>query len=78
MKPGRQQGDGDEASKALWARCEKCGHCWAAAYYPVDLQIFAKAAKRHSRCPKCDGRGMVAKQADGVLQETPEERGSDG
>lgn len=57
------------ASTPLWARCPSCGHCWPAAYYPLSLALFAKVAKRQSRCPKCDTPGIVAKQKNGVLLE---------
>lgn len=59
----------EEASKALWAKCESCGHCWAVAYYPMELGKFARMAKRHSRCPKCDSPGAIAKQDNGELLE---------
>lgn len=60
-----------ERSKAFWAKCEGCGHCWAAAYYPQTATNFAKIASRNSKaCPKCgSARVTVAKQSDGVLQE---------
>lgn len=59
----------EDASKALWAKCSKCEHTWAAAYYPMPMHEFAKIAKRHSTCPKCGGAGLIAKQDDGVLLE---------
>lgn len=58
----------DTATKAFWAICEKCNHCWPAAYFPLEATKFAKIAKR-AVCPKCGGRALVAKQDDGVLQE---------
>jgi hypothetical protein len=59
----------EEKSKALWAVCEDCRHTWAAAYYPMSVKELAKIAGRHSRCPKCDGRGLIARQRDGELLE---------
>lgn len=59
----------EEASKALWGKCPSCGHCWAAAYYPLTLRSFATIAKNHSTCPKCGAAGRLAKQRDGVLLE---------
>jgi hypothetical protein len=59
-----------EASNPFWCRCEKCSHTWIAAYTPMNATLFARIARRHSRCPKCDGRGLVAKQDNGVLLET--------
>jgi hypothetical protein len=58
-----------EASKALWAKCKACGHTWAVAYYPMSLETFAKIVQKHADCPRCDGPGLVAKQAEGVLLE---------
>lgn len=60
----------DQATKAFWVKCEPCGHVWAAAYYPLELSLFARIAKS-SVCPKCGERKKVtiAKQDDGVLQE---------
>lgn len=53
----------------FWAICSKCRHCWIAAYYPLELALFGRIAKGHSRCPKCNGAGLVAKQDGGILQE---------
>ena len=61
----------EDASKALWGKCEDCGHIWAAGYYPIDLAQLAKIVGQHSTCPKCGGRGRVAKQNDGELLEEP-------
>lgn len=59
----------EDASKALWGKCEICGHTWAAGYYPMNLEQFAKIVSQHSNCPKCGGRGLVAKQENGELRE---------
>ncbi len=66
----------EQASTALWAKCPKCGHCWAAAYYPLDLATVAKLALEHSNCPKCGTAGVVAAQHDGVLKESDREEAS--
>jgi hypothetical protein len=59
----------EEATKALWAKCSACGHCWPAMYYPIDMAAMGRILK-HIVCPKgCDSKAMVAKQSDGVLQE---------
>lgn len=57
--------------RAFWVKCEPCGHIWAAAYWPMEVALFAKIAKRGSICPKCGEtkRVYVAKQADGKLLE---------
>ncbi len=60
------------ASLALWAICPKCKHCWPVAYYPLGMAEFGRIAKRHSRCPKCDTPGNIAKQDGGVLLEETE------
>lgn len=58
-----------EATKALWAKCDRCGHCWPAAYYPINLSAMARVLKGVA-CPKgCEGSPILAKQDDGVLQE---------
>lgn len=57
------------ASLPFWAICSKCRHCWIVAYYPLELALFARIAKGHSRCPKCNAPGLVAKQEKGVLTE---------
>lgn len=54
----------------FWAKCEPCNHCWAPAYAPMELTLFAKTIKA-SRCPKCgSSKAVVAKQDNGVLNET--------
>ena len=58
-----------EASKALWAKCADCAHIWAAAYYPMEMAKVGRIASQHSNCPKCGGKGLVAKQDNGVLLE---------
>lgn len=57
------------ATKALWAKCDKCEHCWPAAYYPLDLMTMGRLLK-DCKCPKgCVGKPLLAKQDDGVLKE---------
>lgn len=56
-----------EASVPLWAKCSKCAHIWAAAYYPMNLEKFAKIVSGHASCPKCGEPGVVAKQNNGRL-----------
>jgi DNA-directed RNA polymerase subunit RPC12/RpoP len=58
----------EQASTPFWAKCVKCSHIWAAAYLPVPIGVFVKIAKR-ARCPKCNGRALVARQDNGALQE---------
>lgn len=50
----------EEKSIPFWCVCSKCGHTWIAAYTPMNATLFARIAKRHSRCTKCDGAGLVA------------------
>lgn len=58
-----------EATKALWAKCSTCGHCWPAAYYPIEMAAIARVASK-ATCPKgCTSPAMLAKQDDGVLLE---------
>lgn len=61
------------ATKPFWVKCrdEKCGHCWPAAYAPMEMAKFAKAAAANARyCPKCgEPNALVAKQTDGILEE---------
>ncbi len=66
-----------EATKAMWARCVACNHCWPVAYYPMSLATFAKTAKQNSKaCPKCGAKNaVVAKQANGDLLEEPRSGG---
>lgn len=53
----------------LWAKCPACGHCWAAAYYPINLSAMARVLK-HCACPRgCEGEPVLAEQDDGVLLE---------
>lgn len=61
----------DDETKALWAKCSNtaCGHIWAAAYYPLNMARLSQIIGRHSRCPKCDEPGLLAKQDNGVLKE---------
>jgi hypothetical protein len=58
-----------DESLGLWARCAMCGHCWIGARYPAPLEQFARAMKKGSSCPRCGGRGLLAKQEDGRLLE---------
>lgn len=57
-------------SLAFWAKCAACAHCWPAGYYPMPLADFARIIGR-AICPKCGGDALVAKQRDGVLEESP-------
>jgi hypothetical protein len=60
-----------DASKPFWAKCEPCGHVWAAAYYPMEVSKICKLMIK-ARCPKCASgpKGIViAKQNNGVLNE---------
>jgi hypothetical protein len=54
--------------KPFLVQCGKCQHVWAAAYLPMEVSLFAKAAK--AVCPMC-GNGpkgiFIPKQHDGVL-----------
>jgi hypothetical protein len=61
--------DTELATKALWAKCPACAHCWPAAYYPIDMAALGRVLK-HIVCPKgCTAPAILAKQDDGVLQE---------
>lgn len=61
-------------TKAFWAKCADCLHCWPAAYFPMDAAKFAKIIGRKPRCPKCASANVVvAKQANGALLEPPTE-----
>lgn len=57
------------ANLPFWLACQTCRHCWIAAYYPLELALFARIVKGYASCPKCGGRGLVARQDRGVLQE---------
>ena len=58
-----------EARKPFWAKCADCGHCWAAAYAPMEIMTFARTVKA-ARCPMCGcKKSVVAKQDDGKLLE---------
>jgi hypothetical protein len=59
-------------SLPFWAICSKCRHCWIAAYYPLELSLFARIAEGHGSCPKCGSPGRVAKQDRGILREPAE------
>lgn len=64
-----------DATKALWAKCESCMHCWPAAYYPIDLMSMSRVLKG-CKCPKgCRGKPVLAKQDDGELQEPKDAKG---
>jgi DNA-directed RNA polymerase subunit RPC12/RpoP len=67
LVPGFEpSGPGD---KPFWAKCVECGHCWAAAYLPMDIRTLARVTK-NAACPRCGGkRPVVAKQGNGVLKE---------
>ena len=57
--------------KAFWVKCEPCGYCWAAAYFPIDAGMLSRVTRR-LRCQICGARGRdisIAKQADGKLME---------
>jgi Zn finger protein HypA/HybF involved in hydrogenase expression len=59
-----------EVRKPFWVKCEPCNHCWAPAYAPMELALLAKVIKG-ARCPKCGSdKGFVAKQNNGILNET--------
>jgi len=59
----------EDATKAFWAKCRSCSHCWPAAYYPMDMAKMGRIIGR-ATCPKCgDRKPLVAKQDDGVLLE---------
>lgn len=61
----------EQPDKPLWAKCRKCAHCWPVAYLPMAMAVLAKIAKGGFACPKCgDRKPVVAKQANGVLQES--------
>lgn len=58
-----------EAKKALWAKCPDCGHCWPAAYYPMNLADMGRVLKS-ATCPHgCKGKPLLARQEDGELLE---------
>lgn len=59
----------EAGSKPLWAKCNDCGHTWAAAYYPGAMDRIFRIMEKHADCPKCDGKGYLAKQKNGVLLE---------
>lgn len=68
-KTAAAEGMAEDTKKALWAKCDKCKHCWPAAYYPMDLMSMGRVLKG-CRCPHgCVGKPLLAKQDDGVLQE---------
>lgn len=59
-----------ETKKPFWVECGKCHHRWPAAYLPMEVSLFAKAAKAF--CPMCGGgpkNVFIPKQKDGVLTE---------
>ncbi len=56
--------------RPFWVECGNCRHRWAAAYLPMEVSMFAKAAK--ASCPMCCNgpEGIfIPKQRDGVLTE---------
>lgn len=60
------------ADKGFWAKCSdpECGHCWIAAYFPMEVAKFARIAMQSKLCPKCGAKKpVVAKQENGVLME---------
>lgn len=65
----------DTPDKALYAKCPDCGFIWVAAWYPVMVSEFAETMKRNSVCDRCGGQAVLAKQKDGVLEESPNARG---
>ena len=59
-----------QARQAFWVRCERCAHCWTAAYLPMELNKFAKVAK--ACCPMCAAPPkdvFIARQKHGKLLE---------
>ena len=57
-------------SLGFWAKCRSCKHCWIVAFYPMQLDKFARILKQAKLCPKCGApHPTTAKQDAGVLQE---------
>lgn len=59
-----RRGAAMSADKGLWVKCrdDKCGHCWIAAYYPMELAKFAKVAMQAKFCPKCGTAELLETQ----------------
>lgn len=66
------------SKKPFWVQCGKCRHQWAAAFLPMEAELFGKVAGK-ACCPMC-GNGpkgnFVAKQHDGVLTEPTAAQGT--
>jgi len=58
-----------EGKAGFWAKCRACGHCWIAAYLPMEIIAACKLIGA-ARCPVCgDSRPVMPKQDSGVLLE---------
>lgn len=58
-----------EERHPFWARCGECGHCWPAAYLPMEMTACAKLLLQ-AACPMCASKKVfIAKQEAGVLKE---------
>lgn len=68
----------NEPKKPFWVRCsaEACGHCWPAAYLPMEASTFAKLTMRCA-CPKCGAKkAVIPRQREGVLLDPPASGGN--
>jgi len=65
-----ERGRVGEERKPFWAKCPKCGHCWPAAYLPMEISACAKLLMK-CRCPMCGCAKKIgiAKQKNGKLLE---------
>jgi Zn finger protein HypA/HybF involved in hydrogenase expression len=41
--------------KPLWAKCSNCGHTWAVAYLPMEMETVAQLLTQAKNCPRCGG-----------------------
>lgn len=69
MTDPRARSDPPAGKRPFWAKCGACGHCWVAAYLPMEMAKAASLLGR-ARCPMgCDPPVFIARQHDGELQE---------